>query len=137
MSFPSYDAWVLARIMADQPINGEVAWVSEAYRPFAEGLAAARPEERAAMRDGFALSVGVSPELSQAIGAADPLGPPPAREEGGRPREDATLADVRRLITDANWPWPGWLAGGALTSLAADPGIGKTLLAMTLARHLW
>ncbi len=43
----------------------------------------------------------------------------------------------RRLITDASWPWPGWLAGGALTSLAADPGIGKTLLAMTLARTLW
>jgi hypothetical protein len=136
MSFPSYDAWVLARIIADQPTNGEVALVSKAYRPFAKGLAAARPEQRAAMLDGFALSVGVPPELPGAIGNADPLGPPP-REQGGRPREDATLADVRRLINDANWPWPGWLAGGALTSLAADPGIGKTLLAMTLARILW
>jgi AAA domain len=139
MSFPSYDAWVLARVMADLPIHGEVALVSEAYRPFAEGLAAARPEKRAAMLDGFALGVGLPPDAARAIGDADPLGPTPARQEGGQTgdREDATLADVRRLINDANWPWPSWLAGGALTSLAADPGIGKTLLAMTLARIVW
>jgi hypothetical protein len=49
----------------------------------------------------------------------------------------ATLADVRRVFADTSWPWPGWLAGGSLNALASDPGIGKTLLAMSLTRTLW
>ena len=41
------------------------------------------------------------------------------------------------MMADTTWPWQGWLAGGVLNSLAADPGIGKTIVAMNLARVLW
>ena len=41
------------------------------------------------------------------------------------------------MIADTSWPWPGWLAASVLNSLAADPGIGKTILAMNLAHILW
>ena len=44
---------------------------------------------------------------------------------------------MRRLMANTSWPWPGWLAGTVLNSLAADPGIGKTVLAVTLACILW
>jgi hypothetical protein len=136
VSVPSYDAWVLARIMSGQAIDGEVAGVSDGLRTLAEGLATAREEDRLAILEGFTLNAGAPDDLSRAIVDADPLGPPPAAE-AGQSRRRATLADVRRLVADASWPWKGWLAGGVLNSLAADPGIGKTLLAMTLARTLW
>jgi hypothetical protein len=48
-----------------------------------------------------------------------------------------TLTDYKRQAADTTWPWKGWLAGGVLNSLAADPGIGKTIVAMNLARALW
>jgi hypothetical protein len=136
MNLPSYDAWVLARVMANQPIDGQVEAMSEGLRPLARGLAEVRHEQRPAVLGGFTLSADAPADLSRAIFDADPLAAPP-EVEAARPRRRATLADVRRLVADASWPWRGWLAGGVLNSLAADPGIGKTLLAMTLARTLW
>ena len=136
MNLPSYDAWVFARIMADQPTNDDLAGVTPELRPLAEGLVLAPARKRAAMLEGFSLGASAPGDLARAIFDADPLGPAPSRE-ADRPARRATLADVRRLVADASWPWRGWLAGGVLNSLAADPGIGKTLLAMTLARILW
>ena len=40
MRVPAYDAWVLAQILADQPVDGEMVGVSETFRPLAERLAA-------------------------------------------------------------------------------------------------
>ena len=35
------------------------------------------------------------------------------------------------------WAWPGWIAAAVLNALAAEPGTGKTILAMWLAWVLW
>jgi putative DNA primase/helicase len=34
------------------------------------------------------------------------------------------------------WCWPGWLPNGLLTLLAAPPGVGKSIVALDLARRL-
>ncbi len=46
MSLAPYDAWVLARIMADRPIDGEVARMSERWRGFAGRLMETTPTRR-------------------------------------------------------------------------------------------
>jgi hypothetical protein len=135
MSLSSYDAWVLRRILCVQPVNGEVAGVSEAWRPITERLARAQPGERATLFDGFLTGRPDRREIVASVADTDPTGPAP--EVSAARASAATLADVRRLFADTTWPWPGWLAGGSLNALASDPGIGKTLLAMTLARTLW
>jgi hypothetical protein len=74
--------------------------------------------------------------LVKAVAMADADGPPPQPSPG----EDftcATLADLRQLIADTSWPWEGWIAGASLNALAADPGTGKTLMALDLARRLY
>jgi hypothetical protein len=40
-------------------------------------------------------------------------------------------------MAEAPWPWPEWLAPAVLNALAADPGTGKTLMALSLALALW
>lgn len=122
--------------MADQPIGSHMEGMSARWQPFAERLYQTDPDRRPGILEGYAYSLADPDELIDGINDAKPAGPAP-ESEGDRPPLSATLADVRRLITDASWPWPGWMATGALTSLAADPGIGKTLLAMTLAWTIW
>src|SRR5262249_50223296 len=133
----AYDAWVLSRIMADLPVDdAAVAELTTWLQPLAERLAANEAEARPPLLAGFAAAEGVPMQLVQAIVDARPTGPAPDRERaaGG---DVATLADVCRLEPDRSWPWPGWLPRGALTALASDPGVGKTLLAMSIARALW
>jgi hypothetical protein len=122
--------------MADQPLNGTLAGVSEAFRPLAERLAGTPPDRRPDILDGYALRLPDPAGFFKAVALADRDGPAPA-PEADRPPRSATLASVRRLMANTSWPWPGWLAGAVLNALAADPGIGKTVLAMTLARNLW
>jgi hypothetical protein len=75
-------------------------------------------------------------ELEKTLADIDPDADPPPEADGTLGR-CATLADVRRLVADTEWPWNGWLAAGVLNALAADPGTGKTLMAADLARRLW
>jgi hypothetical protein len=72
-----FDAWVLARIMADQPINGELADVSEALRPLTERLATTPPDGRLALLEGFQLSLADPAALVKALADAKPTEPPP------------------------------------------------------------
>jgi hypothetical protein len=131
-----HDAWVLAALCADQPVDGELAKVSGPLRALAKRLAAAHPEDRPLILEGYSLHPSDRGALVRAIADARPDGPAPP-PEADRPARSATLADVRRLMADTSWPWPRWLARGVLNSLASDPGIGKTVLAMTLGAILW
>ncbi len=53
MTPTSFDAWVLARLLSDQPVNGELPAMSEALRPIAERLAATALNVRQGVWDGF------------------------------------------------------------------------------------
>jgi hypothetical protein len=136
MSIPPYEARVIAGVLVGGTLDGELAVMSEPWRSLAAKLNEQPTDDRNAC---FHWAILLDPNrdaLIKAVADQDLTGPPPD-PEGNIPRRCATLADVRRLIADTAWPWPGWLAAGVLNALAADPGIGKTLLAMTLACTLW
>jgi hypothetical protein len=126
----------LARIWAGQDADEAMAGMSATWRRLAERLATAPPEQRQAMLDGFSLSLPDPGAFLKAVALADRDGPAPD-PGAARPPRCATLASVRSLMADTPSPWPGWLAAAVLNALAADPGIGKTILAMSLAFTLW
>lgn len=55
--------------------------------------------------------------------------------EAGYREEYETLADIGPLLQEVEWFWPSWIPRGLLSLLAADPGVGKTNVALDLARR--
>jgi hypothetical protein len=51
--------------------------------------------------------------------------------------EPVTLADVRPLVASAPWVWEGFIPAGRISGIAAPEGVGKTRLALDLARRVW
>lgn len=45
----------------------------------------------------------------------------------------STWQDLESVIGPIEWDWPGWLPRGFATMIAAEPGIGKSVLALRLA----
>jgi hypothetical protein len=131
---PPLDAWILARLMSDQPLNGELASMTEAFRPLVAMLAAVALEHRQTALNAFLVGQPGADEIIAAMAQADPMGPPPVIEP---PRRFATCADVMRLETTAPWTWKGWLPSARVIGIAAGEGVGKTRLAMDLARRVW
>jgi hypothetical protein len=128
-----HDAWVFSRIMSDQPINGEMAAVSRSWKELAELLAATPSDER---QDGLRWALVGRFDRDAFLGAValhDPNGPAPTEEQ---PRF-ATCADILRLETTEPWTWKGWLPSARVVGIAAGEGVGKTRLAMDLARRAW
>ena len=54
MSCPAYEAWILAKIRSQQPVNAvELAAMSEPWRTLAEKLAATPAHEQGAFLEGY------------------------------------------------------------------------------------
>ena len=135
MMISPFDAWALARLLADQPLNGELAALPEPWRAMAEHLNGLNAKARKAALDAMLAARPDRDELVKALAAVDPLSPAPAITSPGV--AFATLADVAKIVSSQPWLWNGWVALGVLNAVAADPGIGKTRFAMDLARRLW
>lgn len=69
-----------------------------------------------------------------------------AAQTATRPEEDeswvdsggwATLADVRSAISSFQYLWRLWIPAGAITTLAADGGTGKSVIAAKLCQLAW
>lgn len=73
-----YDAWTLAALMADLPLNGELAAVSAEWRPLAAMLAAAPFLDRGRILDANLATRPDRAAIVRAVADADPTGPPPA-----------------------------------------------------------
>src|SRR5690606_33150655 len=73
-------------------------------------------------------------EIIAALAGVDPLGPPP--EAPAAPRF-ATVADVRRMLSETRWTWPGWIPSGRIIGIGGFEGTGKTRFALDLARRIW
>jgi hypothetical protein len=58
-------------------------------------------------------------------------------EEDDPAARDATVADLRPLLSADAWCWPAWIPNAALSMLAAEPGTGKTRLCFDLARRIY
>ena len=78
-----FDAWVYARLMAGDPVNGELARVSGAGRPLAELLAGLPPGGRRAAWDAHLEGRPDADAWIEAVAAADPDGEAPEPPEAG------------------------------------------------------
>ncbi|MFC2031140.1 AAA family ATPase, partial [Chloroflexota bacterium] len=47
-----------------------------------------------------------------------------------------SLEEIKRDFADVRWLWPSWIPRGMVTLLGAAPGMGKSLLALDLARRI-
>lgn len=136
------EAWIVARLLGDRTTELEE---TERIGPLAEVLRRTLPRERPAVWRGFLAAIPDREGWSGPVDDADVMAEPPPMPEPDRataglgqgPGATATLDDLKRMVSVTAWPWPGWLAGGVLNTLAANPGVGKTILAMNLAKALW
>jgi hypothetical protein len=135
MKTPAYDAWVLARLLADLPVTAaELAAVSGPWRALAERMAAAPPADRLPILEGFRLSLDDPDALVKALTDARPMDPAPPVDP---PRRFATCADIGRMQSAAAWVWKGWLPSARVVGIAAGEGVGKTRFALDLGRRVW
>jgi len=56
--------------------------------------------------------------------------------EAKRPASSEFLSYADLDLPPIEWCWKGWMANGLLTILAAQPGVGKSLIALDLARRM-
>jgi hypothetical protein len=94
-----YDAWALRRLLAGQPINGELQAVSEPFRRLAEHLASLHLEARHAALDGFLAGCNDSDAIIKALADVDPSGQPPEADADGDQEGDADGWGPLRLGT--------------------------------------
>jgi hypothetical protein len=134
MTIGPFDAWVLSRLLANQPLNGEVAALPEPWKAIGEHLATLGVKARPGAWKAMLAARPDRDELIKILSAADPMGPDPPAATAA---PFATLADVAKIVSGQPWLWKSWLALGVLNAVAADPGVGKTRFAMDLARRLW
>jgi len=135
VKIPAYDAWVLARLLADLPVAAaELAAVSKPWHALAVRMAAAPPADRLAILEGFRLSLPDPDALVKALTDAKPTDPAPPVDP---PRRFATCADIGRLQSASAWVWKGWLPSARVVGVAAGEGVGKTRFAQDLGRRVW
>ena len=143
MKISPREAWIISRLLCGRVTvpDGQVEPLDESdrVRPLADQLRSSELRFRFSIWKGFLTGRTDRDDWRLPVGDADPAGPPPPEGDGpgGEDEPLATLDDIKQMVSDTSWPWPGWLAGGVLNTLAADPGVGKTILAMNLARILW
>ena len=134
MTIQPPDAWTLRRVLADLPLNGELATLPEPLKTMAEHLAGLDKKARPAAWKAMLAARVDREELIKTLEAIDPNGPPPATVAK---RRSAHLGDLTTSQNAGRFVWPGWIVRAHFTLLSSDPKIGKTHLALDLARRLW
>ena len=143
MKLTPREAWVVARLLGGRPIlypgMDQAAEPSDRIRALARHLAETPLVLRTEFWRGFLTARDDADDWMASLGEARPDLPPPPEpaQAPASPSVSADLGDVRRMISGIRWTWPQWLASGVLNTLASNPGEGKTILAMNLARVLW
>jgi hypothetical protein len=129
------DAWLTRKLLVGHSLNGELRDASESIRSLLEYMGSfSEAKTRDVAWQAYLCGRPDRDALIKAVAEADPLGPAPDAETMER---CATLEDLRRLVANEEWIWPGWMARGVLNGLAADPGTGKTIMTTDLARRFW
>jgi hypothetical protein len=135
VSISAYDAWVLAKPIVDLPVTSdELAAVSVLWRPLAERLARAPLADRPGIIEVFSLALPDPDALVKALASVKPDGTPPS---AAPKRLTAHLGDLAGYQSAGRFVWPGWIVRGHFNLLSSDPKIGKTHLALDLARRIY
>jgi len=127
------DSYAIAKLQANQPLNGELAHMSDEFRPLGEYLASQPAKSR---RKALEVALLLRPDkdaIIKGIADIDPLKPPPTISG---PRF-ATAADLHRVATGTRWVWDGWIPAACVVGIASPEGTGKTRFALDLARRVW
>lgn len=141
MRLSPYDAWVLARLQADVPIEGDLTRASAAVRPLAEAMAGCPWAERDRLFSGFLLHLEDPDAFLRAIADTDPMEPAPAGEGTDGASAPWSLGDLPVRVTRASdivarpveWLWQGRVPLGMLTLWAGEPKQGKSFVSLALA----
>jgi hypothetical protein len=134
MTICSFDAWVLARLLSNQPLNGELDALPEPWKAIGEHLAALKVEARPGAWKAMLAARPERDELVMALAAVDPMEPAPPEASAIR---YATAADVRKNMSNVRFHWEPWIPVSRVVGLAALEGIGKTRFLMDLCRCVY
>ena len=131
-----YDTWALACLVAGGDGNGELEHVSSPHRRLCDHLATLPLEARQPALTAFLKSRSEAEEQAVILALADidPEGPPPTSEAK---RLTAHLGDLTAFQSAGRFIWQNWIVRGHFNLLSSDPKIGKTHLALDLARRIW
>jgi hypothetical protein len=124
------DNWGLARALANQHLNGELAQMSDLWKPLAEKLVNVPIGERSSVLEWSLLLQPDRDAIIKAIADVDPLGPPPAQIAR---RLTANLNDLAGVQGPGRFIWPNHLVRAHFNLLSSDPKLGKTYLTLWLA----
>ncbi len=127
------DFYALAKLQAAQALNGELARMSNEFRPLGDYLASRPAKSRRKALEAALLLRPDKDAIIRAIADIDPLGPPPAASGP----QFATAADLHRVSTGTRWVWDGWIPAACVVGIASPEGTGKTRFALDLARRVW
>jgi len=116
-------------------LNGELDALPEPFGRVARHLDRLVPADRTTAFQGYLAARADGDEILRRLADIDPLAPlPPEAEAEARP---ATLTDIRKVMAESQWLWDLHIPAARIAGIAAFEGIGKTRLAMDLARRLW
>jgi len=127
------DFYAIAKLQASQSLNGELARMSDPWRPLGEYLANLTPKRRPKALEVALLLRPDRDAIIKAIADIDPLKPPPTASGP----QFATAADLHRVATGTRWVWDGWIPTACVVGIASPEGTGKTRFALDLVRRVW
>lgn len=127
------DAWVMRRLLADLPLNGEIDLLSGVHKAMASYLANIPLQGRQAAMDAMLALQSDRDAIITALAAVDPLGPLPATVK----RRSAHLGDLATANGVSRFIWLNWIVRAHFTLLSSNPKVGKTRFALELAKRIW
>jgi hypothetical protein len=127
-----FDAWVLARLVAAVPTDGELAVLSEPAKAIGKHLADLDVKARPSAWRAMMAARDDRDDLIWALASVDPLGPAP------EPGADEVLPVVMRAASEieplpVEWLWKPRLPLGMLSLFAGDPKLGKSFVTTAIA----
>jgi hypothetical protein len=128
------DAWLIGRSISDQALNGQLANASEAFKPLVELLEQTPAGDRQLVFRAYLAGQADRDALIKAVADVDPLGPPPAPDSK---RLTAHLGDLAGFQSASRFVWLSWLVRGHFNLFSSDPKIGKTHVALDVARRIY
>jgi hypothetical protein len=134
MPTPDVAWWISRLVSIDEPVNGDLSALPEPFGGLVEELARAPFRARSYILRVFMLGYPYRGALLETLKGIDPRGPAPAVAPR---RLTAHLGDLAAYQSAGRFLWPGWIVRGHFNLLSSDPKVGKTHLALDLARRIY